>query len=326
MGLKKVIACIKKHNNFLITSHVNLEGDALGSELAFYRLLKKIGKKAIIVNEDSSPRTYSFLPGINKLNIFRKRFSGIDFDCLVVLDCSELARCGVVAALHKDNKPILNIDHHISNRRFGLVNWVETDVSSCSEMIYRVYKEMRIPIDKPAAMLLYTGIFTDTGSFRYSNTTARTHHIASELLGHNLDVPKIYNLVYGNIPFEDIRILLKILPTIKRSCSGKLAWFQIERRILGNERLSIDLSEHLMSFARAIKGVEVTVLFRENPCGEVKINFRSQGKVDVNKIASFFGGGGHKTASGCTVKGKISRIREMVLAKITRSLGCLQRK
>lgn len=322
MSLKKVIACIKNNKKFLITSHTNLEGDALGSELAFYNLLKKLGKTAIVINEDSMPYGYDFLPQKNKLIKFKNNLKDIQFDCFVVLDCSDLNRTGEVYRLNLKEKPILNIDHHISNEKFGNINWIESRASSCTEMIYRLYKALRLPLDKETAILLYTGILTDTGSLRYINTTSFTHKVVSELLKFNLDIPRIYKSVYENIPFEDMKLLSKILPGIKCAAKGKIVWFHVRQYMLRNKKLSFDLSEHILSFGRAIKDVEVVVLFKENlgAKDEIRVNFRSQGKVDVNRIASFFGGGGHKTASGATIHGKIEDVRRRVLAKIKKSL------
>lgn len=322
MSLKKVVACLKRNKKFLITSHTNLEGDALGSELAFYRLLKKLGKTASIINEDELPYGYDFLPGINKIRKFKKNFKNIKFDCFVVLDCSDLKRTGEVYKLNLGHQPILNIDHHISNERFGDINWVESDSSSCCEMIYKLYKRLGLGLERNAAISLYVGMLTDTGSFHYSNTTSFTHKVASELLKYNLDARKIYHYVYENIPFVDMQLLGKILSAIKRGLSGKIAWFQVKRNMLKNKKLSFDLAEYLLSFARAIKDVEVAVLFKENlgVRDEIRVNFRSQGKVDVNKIAKVFGGGGHRTASGATIKGKIDSVRKKVLTKIKENL------
>ncbi|MBU3959174.1 MAG: bifunctional oligoribonuclease/PAP phosphatase NrnA [Candidatus Omnitrophica bacterium] len=336
MSLKKAIACIRGNNNFLITSHTNLEADALGSELSFYRLLKAIGKQATIVNQDNTPPEYYFLPGINNIEKLNRKFfaegesakgakknlKDIEFDCFVTLDCSNLGRCGEVAKLNTKDRPILNIDHHISNERFGNINWIEPDSSSCCQMIYKLYKGLGVTLNKDIAMLLYAGILTDTGSFRHSNTSSLTHKIASELLKFNLDVVGVYKNVYENIAFEDMRLLNKIQSTVRRDFNGKVAWFEVKQSLIKNKKISFDLSEYILSFARAIKDVEVAVLFKENldQKNEVRVNFRSQGKVDVNKIAQFFGGGGHKTASGCTIKGKIDEVRRRVLVKIRESL------
>lgn len=322
MSLEKCIECIKRNKRFLITSHVGLEGDALGSELAFYNLIKKLGKDAAIINEDGIPYGYDFLPGRNNAKEFNRQAKTIKFDCLVALDCSDLKRTGEVYMLNEKHRPVLNIDHHISNRLFGDCNWVDPYASCTCEMIYKLYKKLQVPLDRDTAIALYTGIVTDTGSFHYSNTTSFTHKAVSELLKFNLDIPQIYKSVYENIPFADMKLLVKVLPNMMRESKGRIAWFQIKRGVLKRHKISIDLTDQLLSFARAIKDVEVVVLFKENlgSRDEIRINLRSQGKVDVNKIAQFFCGGGHKTAAGATVKGKIEQVRKRVLAKIKDSL------
>lgn len=321
--LRKLIACLKENNNFLITSHLNPEGDALGSEIACYRLLKAMGKDALILNDDNTPPGYAFLPGVNKIKKFNKKnIRKLKFDCLVVLDCSGLKRCGQVAELNSLNRPVINIDHHISNEFFGGVNWVDTHASSCSEMVYSLYKKLRLPINKQTAILLYVGMLTDTGSFRYTNTTGLTHKAVSELIGYGVDVALIHRSLYQDIPFQDMKLISRILPGIQRSFAGKVAWFQIRQQLLENRNVTVDLTDYMLGFARSIKDVEVALLFKENlkEKDEIRVNFRSQGRVDVNKVARFFGGGGHKTASGATIRGKINTVRKKVLAKIKESL------
>ncbi len=323
MSLKRAVDCIRKYNNFLITSHTSPEGDALGSELAFYLLLKKLDKDATIVNEDDVPLEYDFLP--QRFSI--KKFSNnlikrVSFDCFVTLDCSDLNRSGEVYRMNITKAPILNIDHHISNQRFGDINWVDPEASSCSEMIYKIYKRLRIPLDREAAILLYVGMLTDTGSFRYANTGSFTHKAVAELLKYNLGIAQIYKNIYEEITFQDMKFLARILPSMKRCAEGKIAWFEIRRNLLKHKKLSFDLSDTLLGFARSIKGVKVCVLFKENlgVKDEVRVNFRSNGDLDVNAIASCFGGGGHRTASGATIRGNIEQVRKKVLAKIKKSL------
>ncbi|MFZ2356830.1 MAG: bifunctional oligoribonuclease/PAP phosphatase NrnA [Candidatus Omnitrophota bacterium] len=322
MGLKKVIALIKRNNRFLITAHTSLEGDALGSELAFAVLLKAIGKTAIIVNDDKLPGGYGFLPGLNSVREYKSSLKNINFDVFVALDCSDLRRCGNVYKLNTDNKPVLNIDHHISNARFAGVNWVCPEASSCAEMIYKLFKAMRVALNKEAAIALYAGILTDTGSFRYSTTSSFTHQAVADLMRYGIDVTAVYRSIYEDKPYQDMQLLAKILGGFKRITSGKVAWVELEKGVSGNKSISFDLSERILSFLRAIKDVEVAVLFKkiEGRANEIRVNFRSQGKVDVNRIAKFFGGGGHKTASGCTIKGGLSQVKKKVLSKIKESL------
>lgn len=325
MSLKKVVECIRRNRYFLITSHASLDGDALGSELAFYQILKKLGKFATIINEDELPYGYEFFSGRERIKKFKPNLKGIRFDCFVVLDCSDLRRTGEVYRMNTANKPILNIDHHISNEKFGNINWVEPKASSCSEMVYRLYKKLRLPLDRNTAIFLYTGLLTDTGSFRYSNTSSFTHKAVSDLLKYNLNITRIYKSIYENMPFLDMKLLIRVLPGIRRQAQGRIIWFQLKKNMLKNKKLSFDLTEHVLSFGRAIKDVEAIVLFKENlgVKGKIRVNFRSQGKVDVNKIAQFFGGGGHKTASGATICGTLDQVRKKVLAKIREAVNKL---
>ncbi|MDD5120630.1 MAG: bifunctional oligoribonuclease/PAP phosphatase NrnA [Candidatus Omnitrophica bacterium] len=318
MGINDACAAIKKYKRFLITVHTSPEGDALGAEVAFYNLVRKLGKSAIIVNEDKPPYGYDFLCKNKPIHLLSKKEKNIKFDCFVALDCADLKRTGKVYGLNKNNNPVLNIDHHISNNFFGRINWVDPEASSCSEMIFKLFKKLRQKIDKDTALALYTGIMTDTGSFRYSNTTAFTFQAAGELLKYGVNVPYVYRNAYENIPLSDIKLLLRILPKIKFYSQGRIIGFEIKKELIKIKRPSIDLADQLLSFGRSIKGAEVVVLFKENSGekNQVRVNLRSQGKVDVNKIASFFQGGGHKTASGCTLVGSIEEIEKEVITKI----------
>jgi bifunctional oligoribonuclease and PAP phosphatase NrnA len=322
MSLKSVVKALKKQNNFLITAHAGPEGDAIGSELGLFYLLKKLGKKALIINQDALPYGMDFLPGAAKIRQLKNVSGRINFDCLVTLDSSDLSRVGKVACLDTEGKPVINIDHHFSNTNFGTYNWVEGNASSASEMVYRLFKETKVAIGREAAMALYVGILTDTGSFRYSNTSRFTHQAAAELLACGIDVVQVYKQCYENIPFADMKTLAVMLAGITREAAGRIIWCQIPRTLLKKNIDTFDLGEHILSFCRAIKGVEVVALFRELPGerGQVRVNFRSQGKVDVNKVASNFSGGGHKTAAGATVKGSLVSVRKKVLQRIRKSL------
>ncbi len=321
MSIKKVIDCIKNHKTFLITAHQNLEGDALGSEIAFYNLLKKIGKSAIIVNQDPTPQEYAFLKGIESIKKYRQNIK-FKFDVLVMLDCSHKSRCGSVLNLAVGGQQILNIDHHISNSKFGNFNWILPSASSTSEMIYQLYKTMHIKIDTDTARALYVGILTDTGSFRFVNTSSFTHQTAAELLKYNLDVYKIYRNVYEAVSFQEANLLFKIFSTIEKKAAGKIITFKVKKNLLKDKKINIDLTEYVLSFGRLIRDSQVCVLFKEirDKTEQIRVNFRSQGKIDVNKIAQFFGGGGHKTASGCTIKGNIADIERRVIRKISKQL------
>ncbi|MDD5044712.1 MAG: bifunctional oligoribonuclease/PAP phosphatase NrnA [Candidatus Omnitrophica bacterium] len=315
MSLEKCVECIRKNRSFLITTHINVEGDALGSELAFAGLLKAKGKKVFILNQDKVPQEYSFLPGTKSV---RTELNNFNFDVAAILDCSDLNRSGEIRKVFKKDTFILNIDHHISNSRFAQINWVKPHASSTAEMVYELFKKMRVPLNKNDAMALYAGILTDTGSFRYSNTTYKTHAMAAELLKHGIIPKEVYKHIYQSNTFEDMKVLAGMLSSAERDKRGGLIWFTIPQKVLRQANPHFDFTEHVLSFGRKIKGAEVVALFKENLGNkyQIKVNLRSQGKCDVNKIAKYFGGGGHRSASACTINGRLAVVRRDVLSKI----------
>jgi len=324
MGIRKVIKAIKNHKSFLITSHMNLEGDALGSELAFMYLLKKLGKKATVVNDEICPDEYKFLPGAAKIQKARlKVIRRIKFDAFAVLDCSDLGRCKGVAEFIPKDKTVINIDHHISNNNFGDANWVDTRSSCACEMIYRLYKSMGVALDYKKALCLYTGILTDTGSFRHPNTTADTFKIASDLMGYGINANRIYRNVYESVSFSDMRVLVDALRTMSFDKNNGIVWFTLKKDFLKSRKLSFDLTEQILTFGRLIKNARVAVLFKENmdALNQIRVNLRSRDKIDISKVAKVFKGGGHKNASACTVKGSLERVRKRVLKEIIRLLS-----
>lgn len=308
-----VLKAIDKYNKFLITAHINPEGDSLGSQLSLGALLGRLGKGFSIVDEDKVPSTYKFLPQVKAI---RAPDSKVEFEAAFILDCSSIDRIGKVRHLISKDKPIINIDHHPGNSRFGTVNWIDTTASSCCEMIYRLYEEWGLSLNRQIATWLYVGLLTDTGSFRYPNTNPTSHRLAAKFLEWNLNVNRIYSHIYESNSFSDMKLLALVLPTLKRDSSGKIAWLKLSRHMLKGKKDLTDQTENILDFARGIKGVELAILFKETlSMGEVRINLRSQGGVDVGKLAQFFAGGGHKTASGATLKGTIDEVERIVLRK-----------
>ena len=289
----------KRNKTFLVSAHIHLEGDALGAELAMARLLRALGKKVFVVNEDEAPAEYEFLPGIQ---VIRHDTKSLSFDAAVLVDCSDISRIGKVANLIGCDRPVFNIDHHISNTKFGDINWVKPEASCACEMIYSLYEALDVKIKKEDAILLYAGILADTGSFRYATTSAWTHRIVSELMRHKLDVYQIHRRINESLSLKTIRLFGKIIQTLETDKSGKIAWLVMRRSMVNQEPTLVDQTDGLIQFARSLKGVEVALLFKEvRRNREVRINLRSTGKVDVNALAKGFGGGGHKMASGATL-------------------------
>jgi phosphoesterase RecJ-like protein len=305
---KKLLGVLKERKNkvFLVAAHVHLEGDALGSELAAASLLRRLGKKVYVFNADPVPAEYAFLPAVDSI---RHEASCPDYDVALLVDCSDVSRIGKVARALKKDRLLVNIDHHISNTNFGDVNWVKPDASSASEMIYELFKALKLKIGKKEATLLYTGILADTGSFKYTTTSSFTHTVAADLLRHGLDVYGIYRELHESMDYKTVKALGTVIETLKRDKTGKIAWLEARAEVIAKDPAIAEMTDDIIHFARCIKGVEVALLFKEVRAGcEVRVNLRSRGKVDVNKLAASFGGGGHRMASGATLNGRLKDV------------------
>lgn len=315
MSLRKARALIQRHKVFLIATHVNPEADGIGAELAFLYLLRKLGKKGIVVNESKVPYECAFLPGTGSIQPAGRKIKGID--CAVFLDCSEISRVGKVAGLFDKDIAALNIDHHFSNTRFARVNWVDARASCACEMVYRLCRSFKSGIDSDMALQLYSGIVADTGNFRYHNAGVSCHRIAAELIKTGVNPAKVYNNLFENNPFDNIKLLGSVLSGIKKDASGMMVWASIPRNILNHKFPSIDLAEITLSLLRSIKGVELAIVFKEvkGKKKQARLNFRSQNNFDCNQLASCFGGGGHRNASGAAIDGDFAKIKNKVLKR-----------
>lgn len=312
-----IIATIRKHRSFLISSHVNPEGDSLGSALALQGLLRKLGKKAYVVMDGEIPPVYRFLPGAS--GVLAKAPKGCE--AAFIVDCPVLRRIGRVEGFISKEKPLGVIDHHVSNERFGTVNWVDPNAAAVGEMIFSLFKALRVKISREDAVNLYVSVVGDTGSFRYSNTTPKIHRLVASLIALGVDPSDVTHKLYESYSFDSRRLLAATLETLKIDRNGKIAWLKVTRKMLFRHHSSAEETEGFVDFARSIKGVEAAVFFREEKEGGVKISFRSKGKVDVNRIARRFGGGGHRAASGCFIRASLSRAEAMVLRETRKSFS-----
>lgn len=312
---RAVIEAIRKHKRFLVTAHLNPEGDSLCSQLAMKELLEGLRKEVVIVNHDEVPGHYKFLPKVE--SILTAAPGQLRIDAAIVLDCPTMKRVGRVEALIPKGVTVINIDHHISNEHFGACNWVDANASSAGEMVYRLFKAMDVPITKEAALFLYIAILTDTGSFNYDNTSSVTHEIAGELLGYGLNPSLVSENVFERRSVEDIRFLGMVLATLTVNKTGDVAFLEITRKMLRDTGADMAKVEGVVNYARSIYSVKIAILFKEDlhDTDRINISFRSKAGVDVNKLASHFGGGGHTKASGCALSGALADVEKKVVAK-----------
>ena len=320
---------LQKNNNFLITSHINLDGDGIGSELALYSILKKLKKKPTILNQGKLPKVYDFLPGVNKVQYLLEG-NYIDtksIDVGIALDCSNVKRMGKTYEIFKNIKTIINIDHHTSNENFGDLNYVDSSVSSVGEIIYKLIKFINIDLlDEDISTCLFTSILTDTGSFRYSNVSSKTFKIASDLTSFGIKPHLIAANIYNRNTYPGLKLLGEALSTLEVADSNYVSWLTITRKMLNNTKANDEEIEGIIDVATTLDNTEVSILFRETKDNKIKISFRSKGNFDVNKFAGKFNGGGHPNAAGCLCSGKMYKIKEKILSELINDIRYLRRK
>jgi len=231
---------------------------------------------------------------------------------VLILDTGDLERLGKRVEIFNSIKHTVNIDHHTTNTEFASVNLVNTKAAAVGELIYQLIKSMEISLDQDISTCLYVAVATDTGGFRYSNTTALTHQITADLINNGVDVSKISQIVFETVPYKKVKLMGLAIDTIEISENGKLAFISVTEEMMKKTDASEEDCDGLVNIARNIEGVEVAVLVRQRSKDEFKINFRSQNYVDVSAIARKYSGGGHMKAAGCTLKGNMEEIKQML--------------
>ncbi|MDD2481160.1 MAG: bifunctional oligoribonuclease/PAP phosphatase NrnA [Lutispora sp.] len=304
-----VIKLIRDSNNIAILSHIMPDGDNIGSSLALYNALNKIGKNAAFILEDDVPQIYKFLKGSEKVE---KPQNNHKFELVIVLDCGDTGRLGK-SERYLEGRKVVNIDHHLSNTNFGLYNLVDPNAAATSEIIYQLIKSLDIPLDKDISECIYTGIVTDTGQFQYSNTTNFTHQIAGDLIKQGVEPSKLYRDIYQNNSKAKMKLIGRAINSLEFYHQDKIASMTLKKEVFESIGAQDEDADGIINFARDINEVEVALFFKEAEDEKVKIGFRSKDYVNVNEIAQKFGGGGHKRAAGATVTGEIENIKEKVL-------------
>jgi phosphoesterase RecJ-like protein len=300
-----------------LSTHMSSDGDGCGSEVALARLLMQRGMDVRIVNPTPWPALFQFLLGDDVKDETKRGAAALkDVDLLIVLDISDVKRLGaltdVVRAMHV---PKLVIDHHIaSDEAAGDVQL--TDVSACAtgELVYDLACTLGLDITPAVAQGLYAAILTDTGGFRFSNTSPRCHAIAADLLAVGIDPEEMYVRVYASAPAGRLRLLAEVLSTVGVDEEHGLAWLSMGAGALERYEVRQEDLDGIVEHARSIAGTRMAVFFRDLGYGKVKVSFRSTGDVDVNAFARQFGGGGHAKASGALISGSLEEVRERVIA------------
>ncbi|MFA5322593.1 MAG: bifunctional oligoribonuclease/PAP phosphatase NrnA [Smithella sp.] len=312
--ISEIIKAINEGHNFLITAHVRLDGDALGSELAFYLMLKEMGKKAVVYNQDHTPERYLFLPAAH--NISHTLTNVEQYDTCIVLDCSDLTRVGDEAENIGKIKRIINIDHHVSNNGFCSLKMLDAKASSTGELVFRLMQKMRVKMSRDICTNLYAAIITDTGSFRYSSTTKETFLAAGTLVGEGASPQRIAENIYESDSPARLHLMARALSTLSLDLESKVGSMVVTQKDLMETGAAWEHTEGFVDIPRTVKGIEVSVLYTQRGKDNFKLSLRSKAKANVEKVAKRFGGGGHIHAAACWMKGDIETIKLQIIEAV----------
>jgi bifunctional oligoribonuclease and PAP phosphatase NrnA len=310
----------QNHSSFVLISHVRPDGDAIGSQLALGFALLAAGKSVRLINEDGLPENLAFLAGSERIET--PPAEPLDVEVAIALDTATKPRLGD-RALHAASKVKiwLNIDHHVSNPRYGDLNLIDSSSPATGQILYELITALELPMPAESRDAIYVAVSTDTGSFQYPSTTAKTYDLAADLIRRGLDVGTINSNTYDNHPYRRVELMRALLNTLERSPDGLVAHWEMLDQTRIDLALTPDDSEGLIDIIRAIRGVQVAVFFEELPDGKIRVSMRSKDRrLNVSDIALEFGGGGHALAAGIRMKGPLKEAKSIVLDAIRRRI------
>lgn len=302
--------------SFVLLSHIRPDGDAIGSQLALGFALMAMGKSVRLINEDGLPEGLAFLPGSGRIE--SPPAEPIDVEVAIALDTATKPRLGE-RALHAASKAVLwlNIDHHVSNPHYGDLNLIDATSPATGQILYDLITRLDLPMPAETRDSLYVAVSTDTGSFQYPSTTAKTYDMAADLTRRGVDVGLINSRTYDEQPFRRLTLMRALLDTLERTPDGLVAYWELNAQTCRDLALLPEDSEGLIDVIRAIRGVQLAVFFEELADGKIRVSMRSKDRrLDVCQIASQFGGGGHALAAGLRMKGPLAEAKARVLEAI----------
>ncbi len=316
-----IAAAIRDHQTFVLMSHVRPDGDAIGSQLALGYSLLALGKTVYMLNDDGLPDNLEFLPGAER--IATPPDEPLDVEVAIALDTATKQRLGERSLAAAANARLwINIDHHKSNPGYGEINLIDSGSPATGEILYELIRAIGLPLPDESRDAIYVAISTDTGSFQYPSTTARTYRIAADLVDRGVDVGSINSDTYDSHPYRRVELMRTLLNSLERTDDGVLAHWELRDATREKLALRPEDSEGLIDIIRGIRGVVVAAFFEELPDGKVRVSMRSKDpRIDVCNVASTFGGGGHALAAGIRMPGPLDEAKTAVLQEIRRHLA-----
>ncbi len=313
-------AVLRRHASFLVLSHYRPDGDALGSSLAMGLALHSLGKRVTILNQDPVPETLAFLPGAHLIG---QPSGPVDAEVVLAVDCATRERLGETCiAAAAGAKLWINIDHHRSNEDYGDLHYIDYRSPATGQILYDLLEAEKLPIHPDIGANLYVAISTDTGSFQYEGTTARTYEIGARLIELGVNISQLARQTYESYPLRRIQLLRGLLNVMKITHGGKVASWALSQTLIDEVGAKPEDAEGLIDTIRAIQGVIVAAYFEELGDGKVRVSLRSKdNRVDVGKIAALFGGGGHALAAGTRIRGTLTDAENKLFAAIDEALS-----
>ncbi|MBA3273099.1 MAG: bifunctional oligoribonuclease/PAP phosphatase NrnA [Chthoniobacterales bacterium] len=316
----EIASALREAQHIAVLSHVRPDGDAFGSQLAMALTLRELGKDVTVWNEDGMLEKYSFLPGAELITL--PPTTPQEFDLGVALDTAIQSRLGTAREAVRAPRWI-NVDHHPTNPRYGDLVYIDPTAPATGQILFELLSTSGLPMNQAIAENLFVAISTDTGSFQYPNTTARTFEIGAELLKCGVDVGRVSQLLYETFPRRRVELLRELLGTMRFDGDGKVASFSLSMPVATRLGVKPEDNEGLIDHIRAIEGVVVAVFFEELIEGKVRVSMRSKSEAaDVAAICQQFGGGGHKLAAGARVRGSLAEVEQRVIKAICDVVNC----
>ena len=317
--IQRILDGIRESQTICVVGHVRPDGDCIGSQLGLALALQNQDKKVVCWNQDPLPAKLAFL---DTQKVYQPPRAGRKFGCVIATDCASFERLGQAGEHIKNRKLFINIDHHASNTRYADLNWVSAKQPSTGELIFRLLESANWAVTPPIADCLFAAVSTDTGSFQYPTTRPATFKVASKLVERGADLAKVCHEVYQSYPLSRVRLLKHVYNHFHLTHEDRTAYFWLKPADYARTGARPDDSEGLIDHLRAIQPVVVACLFEEIDPGLIRISLRSKSeRVDVNLIATRFGGGGHSAAAGARLPGKPLSIQRQVLAAIKKALN-----
>jgi bifunctional oligoribonuclease and PAP phosphatase NrnA len=313
--VSEVASEIRRHQRFVLASHVRPDGDAIGSQLAMAFALRALGKEVRVVNRDPAPDTLLDFPGVSTIEIAPSVTDAPD--AVIVMECGDLARTGVTGL---DRACVINIDHHLGNTGYGHLNWVDLSAAACGEMVFDLIRELGVPLTAEMAVHVYVAILTDTGSFHYSGISPRTFDICRQCMEAGVDPPAVARRIFDRNHVGRLKIYGAVLNQMRLDATGRIATLTVDHALAEVCGGTYEDTDGLNNLPLSVEAIRAVVFFKENGPGEWRVSMRSKDNVDVRAVAATFGGGGHKNAAGCSATGVLADLQTIFEDKVTEAL------